>query len=91
MLFIIAVFRKETVEAIVKFVRGFNEWLANLIATTVENQRQNLHSPKDLNEDKPLLGRLWDIFIILMVGYFVVSIITSEVQEKAVEKKDPEN
>lgn len=91
MLFIIAVFRKETVNAIVNFVKNLNEWLATVISTTIENSRQNLHHPKDLNEDKPLIGKLWDVFIILMVGYFIVSIITSEVQEKAVEKKDLEN
>jgi hypothetical protein len=40
-----------------------------------------------MNEE-PLLGKIWGILIILMVGYFVISIITSVVQEKAVKNKD---
>lgn len=57
----------------------------------VEKQKESLHQPKDVSGGKPLFGVLWDIFIILMVGYFVVSIITSEVQEKAVKNKDKEH
>lgn len=90
MIFVISVFRKETVDVVVKFVRSLNEWLASLIVSSLEKQRESLHQPKDLTDDKPLLGRLWDMFIILMVGYFLLSILTSEVQEKAVAKKDTE-
>ena len=91
MLFVITVFRKETVGAILGFISRFSQGLSDTISAVMEKQREQLHHPTDSSEGKPLIGRLWDLFIILMVGYFLLSIITSEVQEKAVEIKDKEH
>jgi hypothetical protein len=38
-------------------------------------------------DEKPLLGRLWDFFLILMIGWFLFSIVDSEVNAKYKEKK----
>jgi len=88
MLFVIICFRKQTVAYLINFVRSFSEGIASTLASAVEKQKEALHKPSDSSQDEPLLARLWGIFIIVMVGYFVVSIITSQVQEKAVEHKD---
>lgn len=89
MLFVITVFRKETVNVILTFLAKFNQGLSETIASVMEKQREQLYHPSE-EGDKPLIGRLWDIFIILMVGYFLLSIVNSEVQGKAVKRQDKE-
>lgn len=88
MLFVITCFRKQTVKQVINFLSKLSQGLADAMASIMEKQKQTLYKAKDQIGDEPLLGRIWGIFIILMVGYFVVSIITSEVQEKAVQNKD---
>jgi hypothetical protein len=35
-----------------------------------------------------MIGKIWDLFIMGMVGYFLLSILNGQVQEKAIELKD---
>ena len=81
-------FRKETLALLHQLIGTFNEGLAQFVENSLKAQREVLHHPSTFQDNKPLIGRLWDVFIILMVGYFLLSIVTSEVQEKAVQKKD---
>ena len=84
MVFVIALFRKQTVQMIIGFVKFFSDGIAQSMNHTMENQRKLLHEPATYHENKPLIAKLWDIFIIFMVGYFVISILDNEVHEKAI-------
>jgi hypothetical protein len=44
-----------------------------------------LYEPSTFSDNKPLFARLWDLFIIGMIVFFLKSIIDGEVKEKAIE------
>jgi len=54
-----------------------------------------LHSPKLSSESKPLLGMIWDYLLMIMIAYFAISIINSEVQsylsERLLKKKQKDS
>jgi hypothetical protein len=48
-----------------------------------------LFHPNDFDLDsKPVIARLWDLFLTVMICYFLFSIVSGLVQEKAIELKD---
>jgi hypothetical protein len=75
-------------ETIISAVRWISDQLATTAATAFEEQKKILYEPSKFNENKPLIAKLWDIFIIAMVVYFIKSILDAQVQEKAVELVD---
>lgn len=81
-------FRKETLQSLHQLIGLVSEGLATFVEESLKAQREVLHHPSTFQDNKPLVARLWDVFIILMVGYFLLSIVNSEVQEKAVKNKD---
>jgi hypothetical protein len=88
MCFVIAIFRKESLEAIINVIRWVSDQLATTAATAFEEQKKVLYEPSRFSENKPLVAKLWDVFIIGMVFYFVKSILDAQVQEKAIELVD---
>lgn len=60
------------------------------LKNSFEKQKKVLYHPSEFKEDKPLIGKLWDLFIIIMVVYFLYSIVNGLIQEKAIELKDDE-
>lgn len=64
-------------------------WISDSLATTAQNafeeQKKILYEPSQFTENKPLFAKIWDIFIIGMVIYFIKSILDAQVQEKAIE------
>lgn len=88
MLFVITIFRKETLEGLLKFLAKVSKGAAESLAKGLESQKALLQQPSKFQEEKPLVARVWDLFIIGMVGYFLFSIVNGQVQEKAIELKD---
>lgn len=87
MLFIITLFRKTFIENLLKSVQSFFPSLENRLIETLNSQKKLLFSPKDFQENKPLVGKLWDIFLMCMILYFLISIINSSIQHKLIERK----
>ena len=85
MIFVISIFRKESLDWIINLVRSVSESMATSAANSLEEQKKILYEPSKFSENKPLVARLWDIFIIGMVVFFLKSIVDSEIQEKAIE------
>jgi hypothetical protein len=50
------------------------------------NQKRLLFQP-EVKDSKPLLSQIWNIVLVTMIGYFVVSILNTSVQHKLVEDK----
>ena len=87
MLFVITLFRKETVELV---LRKFQQWipsLQNSLIDSLEKQKKLLFAPETFTDSKPLVSRLWDFFLIGMILYFVMSILNTSIQHQLVEIK----
>ena len=85
MIFVISIFRKESLDWIINLVRSISEKLAQSAANSLEEQKKILYEPSKFSENKPLFARLWDVFIIGMIIFFLKSSVDSEIQEKAIE------
>ena len=85
MIFVIAIFRKESLQWIINALQSISENLANSAVKSLEAQRKVLHEPSVFKDNKPLFARLWDIFIIGMIIFFLKSIVDADVQEKAIQ------
>jgi len=88
MIFVISIFRKESLEFILGCIRWFSDSLAESARNSLEEQKKILYEPSRFSENKPLVVKLWDVFIIGMIGYFLKSILDAQVQEKAISLKD---
>lgn len=88
MIFVISIFRKEALEVLIGVVRKVSEGFAETFQNSLEEQKKILYEPSRFSENKPLIAKFWDIFIIGMVFYFLKSILDAQVQEKAIEVKD---
>lgn len=91
MLFVISIFRKESLEAIINAIKWISEQLATNAANAFEEQKKILYEPSRFSENKPMIAKLWDVFIIGMVVYFIKSIMDAQIQEKAIELVNEKN
>lgn len=85
MIFVISIFRKESLDWIINLVKSISESLALTAANNLEEQKKILYEPSRFSDNKPLVARLWDVFIIGMIIFFLKSIVDSEIKEKAIE------
>ena len=65
-------------------VRWVSEGLAVKAASSLEEQKKILHEPSRFSENKPIAAKIWDVFLIIMIGYFLKSILDSQIKEKAI-------
>ena len=84
MMFVIAIFRKESLEWIINVVGSVSSKMAESAAASFEQQKKVLYEPSTFTDSKPLFARLWDLFIIGMIVFFLKSIIDREVKEKVI-------
>eukprot|EP01100_Stratorugosa_tubuloviscum_P005748 TRINITY_DN2552_c0_g1_i1.p1 TRINITY_DN2552_c0_g1~~TRINITY_DN2552_c0_g1_i1.p1 ORF type:complete len:426 (+),score=172.46 TRINITY_DN2552_c0_g1_i1:47-1279(+) len=79
----------EFIESIFPFTQGYvKPWIEKEKAKfSKENTEKLLHVTES---DKNVFGRLWDFFLVIMVGYFIISIIDSSVQKYLVERDEQE-
>ena len=80
MLFIIAIFRKETLDLLGKMISSISASLADSFSRTLETKKKQLNQPYSIRESKSSLTALWDLFITAMVLYFLKSIIDAYVK-----------
>lgn len=80
MLFVIAIFRKESLAVIVSIIKSISSSMADSVQKHVEEQKKILYEPSKFSENKPIIAKLWDLFIIGMVAFFLKSILDAQVQ-----------
>ena len=85
MIFVIAIFKKETLQWILDLIGSISSGLAEKASSSLEDQKKVLYEPSRFSDNKPLIAKLWDVFIIGMIVFFLKSIIDGAVQEKAIE------
>lgn len=54
--------------------------MADSVQKHVEEQKKILYEPSKFSENKPIIAKLWDLFIIGMVAFFLKSILDAQVQ-----------
>ena len=59
-----------------------------MLSGAIDKQKKTLFSGPVAEESRSLIGVLWEYFVILMVTYFVYSIINSLVQNYLQEEAD---
>jgi hypothetical protein len=82
-IFIITMFSKQILSFWISLIESSLPFTKGFIDEFLEKERTKLHRPAGhaiVEEEKSLLAKLWDLVLILMVGYFLVSIINSSVQ-----------
>ena len=79
LLFTVTLFSQRIIDTILAFVAGTLPSVQSSLQDFLAAQKRNLHNPS-LSEDKPLVARLWDLFIFCMVAFFLISILNSAVQ-----------
>ena len=87
--FVITIFNVQYLESLLDFLARFlSPGLHETIKQSFHKQRSSLHrKPGDLSDaaaaaggSKNILSSFWDMFLGLMIGYFVVSIVNSLAQ-----------
>jgi len=92
MLFVITICRKETLDILMSWIGSVNAGLSDSLRKGFEKQKDAFYHPKNVDVDsKPLIGMLWDMFLMVMIGYFLFSIVSGLIQEKAIQLKDSES
>jgi len=84
MLFTVFLFSEHHLETVLSFIEGNLSFLKLSLSEMVAKQRQLLHKPELSQSEKGTISQLWDLFIFLMVGFFVVSLLNSLVRRELV-------
>lgn len=93
--FIISVFNKSILEALVKFIDGNIPFASGRARAMFDSMRKQYHRP--MGDDtpqiaevasKPIFTYAWDLFLGVMIAYFIMSIINSSVQEYLVNRDE---
>ena len=78
--FVIFCFSQHQVDIILSTLKGFSPKLQELMQGAIDKQKKTLFAETVTEEARPLIAMVWEYFVILMVAYFVYSIINSLVQ-----------
>lgn len=88
MLFIIAIFRKETLDMLIKGIEVVSSSMAESLRRLLEAKKKQFNQPQIFKDSKSLVGVLWDLFITGMILFFLKSIVDAYVKEKAITLRD---
>jgi len=82
-IFVIVMFSKKTLDYVIDLVESLLPWLDGNLRAMIEDEKAKLHKVDGevTTKEKTLLALLWDIVLVLMLLYFLVSIIESSVQQ----------
>ena len=83
MLFTILLFSEKHLETLLTIIQAHFPSLQSSLSHFLANQKKSLHSPQ-FPENKALVAKLWELFILCMVAFFLVSILNSLVQNELV-------
>lgn len=74
----IIAFSEHHVENIINLVEQYIPKLSGFLSKSLAQQKKKLYEPaSDLPAEPNILQKGWEVFIFLMIGYFVMSFINS--------------
>jgi len=88
-IFVITLFSQARIDTVVAFLERILPFLKGKINKFLEKEKLKLHrtSGSNVATTKSIFARIWDVVLLVMILYFVISIINSTVL-KHLEKKD---
>ena len=78
--FVIFCFSQHQVDIILNTLKGISPKLQQLMQGAIDKQKKTLFAETVTEEARPLIAMIWEYFVMLMIAYFVYSIINSLVQ-----------
>eukprot|EP01113_Clastostelium_recurvatum_P040719 TRINITY_DN6359_c0_g1_i1.p1 TRINITY_DN6359_c0_g1~~TRINITY_DN6359_c0_g1_i1.p1 ORF type:complete len:401 (+),score=65.11 TRINITY_DN6359_c0_g1_i1:68-1270(+) len=92
-MFVIMVFHKEHLAALVSMIERYIPFLEGKIQPVLDKERARLHRSSlgeqaATSSSKSPLALIWDIVLVSMILYFVISIINSSVQQHLVAEEE---
>jgi len=82
-IFTILLFSEQQLDSFLSLIATHLPSFSTFITSFLESQRKSLHSPQ-FQQNRPLLMRLWELVILGMVAFFVVTLLNSLVQGQIV-------
>eukprot|EP01102_Stenamoeba_stenopodia_P023219 TRINITY_DN9925_c0_g1_i1.p1 TRINITY_DN9925_c0_g1~~TRINITY_DN9925_c0_g1_i1.p1 ORF type:complete len:409 (-),score=91.77 TRINITY_DN9925_c0_g1_i1:1078-2304(-) len=91
-IFIILVFSVEHLTALVDLVESSFPFLKGRIKLFLENEKRKLHSAAGVAtvSERSVFARIWDMVLLAMLSYFLMSIIDSSVQSYLAKRDEEE-
>lgn len=87
MLFTVFLFSEHHVEAILQFIESQIPSVKGKLSSWLESQQKMLRAPTVGTQEKPLIGAIWEVCIILMISFFIISILNSVVRAELMESE----
>jgi membrane protein YqaA with SNARE-associated domain len=78
--FVISMFSVSHLETIIHTFETYAPFGSGALRKMIEEEKAKLHAGHGHTQQHTMLGKFYDLFLILMIGYFVVSLINSSVQ-----------
>lgn len=82
-IFTILLFSEQQLDSFLSIIAARFPSISLPLAAFIESQRKSLHSPQ-FQQNRSILMRIWELMILGMVGFFVVSLLNSLVQRQIV-------
>lgn len=79
--FVVSVFYGNKVDTLVEVLAEKVPFVGNKLTALLQNQRAALNAGSVSEGGKGILGAVWDILLTIMIGYFVLSLIHSAVND----------
>lgn len=84
MIFTIFLFSKQLIGTLLSFIESEFPVFEDIIKESLEKQKKLLHSTHGSTQDKPIIARIWEVVVILMIAYFLISFFNALVREELV-------
>lgn len=91
MFFVIFLFSHHHVENVLNLVESSFPFLKHSLSEMLQKQKKLLHTPEVTEGQKPIIAQIWDVFILLMILFFAVSIINSLANQYLEEEREAQN
>jgi len=86
--FVISMFSVSHLETLIHTFETYSPFGSDTLRRMIDEEKAKLHAGQGHTQQHTMLGKLYDLFLLLMIGYFVVSLIHSSVQGYLAQKDE---
>jgi len=80
--FVIIMFSVHTVSRLIKLAGSIIPSAEEFLTVELEKQKRKLYEAKVADEDQPLLAKIWNYVIMIMIAYFIYAFLNAIVQNQ---------
>eukprot|EP00358_Blepharisma_japonicum_P006904 CAMPEP_0202942426 /NCGR_PEP_ID=MMETSP1395-20130829/2625_1 /ASSEMBLY_ACC=CAM_ASM_000871 /TAXON_ID=5961 /ORGANISM="Blepharisma japonicum, Strain Stock R1072" /LENGTH=186 /DNA_ID=CAMNT_0049638675 /DNA_START=501 /DNA_END=1061 /DNA_ORIENTATION=- len=88
MIFTVFLFSQHHVEVILHFIEELVPSMKGRLSSWLEAQQKLLRSPNQGIQEKPWFAAAWEVFIVLMIAFFFISILNNVVRSELAESQE---